>query len=412
MTMTIRPLLPLLLLLSPVAPAAESRLPDLALQPQSVLTAPGSEYAKSTRGAQGVPGIERTAKGRLWAAWFAGKNKNAVEQPYTHVVVATSDDDGRSWLDPKIVIPPLRFVRAFDPCLWIDPLGRLWLFWVATAGLQDGRAGVWSIMTEEPDAKNPRWSEPRRIANGIMKNRPTVLRNGDWLLPIGLWRDAEWPNLRLTAEAVAPYTLDMIGHELGEERGSNVFRSQDQGRTFHFLGQARVPPTRVDEHMIVERRDGTLWMLVRTTYGIGQSVSKDGGRTWSPGEPYLNSDVALPSARFFIARLQSGALLMVRHDGRVTKTRSHLVAFVSDDEGATWKGGLMVDERLRVTYPDCVQAADGTIYMIYDFERGTLRDGVKGSGSILMATFREEDVRAGRPVSDKVRLRVEISRLQ
>jgi len=31
---------------------------------------------------------------------------------------------------------------------------------------------------------------------------------------------------------------------------------------------------------------------------------------------------------------------------------------------------------------------------------------------ILMATFREEDVRAGKPVTDKVRLRVEIDRLR
>jgi len=54
-----------------------------------------------------------------------------------------------------------------------------------------------------------------------------------------------------------------------------------------------------------------------------------------------------------------------------------------------------------------------TIYAIYDFERGTFnRQRQPGSGSILMATFREEDVRAGKVVSDKVRLRVEVSRLK
>ncbi len=34
--------------------------------------------------------------------------------------------------------------------------------------------------------------------------------------------------------------------------------------------------------MVVERKDGSLWMLLRTSYGIGQSVSADGGATWSP----------------------------------------------------------------------------------------------------------------------------------
>ena len=28
-----------------------------------------------------------------------------------------------------------------------------------------------------------------------------------------------------------------------------------------------------DEHMFVERKDGSLWLLVRTNYGIGESIS-------------------------------------------------------------------------------------------------------------------------------------------
>ena len=39
----------------------------------------------------------------------------------------------------------------------------------------------------------------------------------------------------------------------------------------------RIPGTRVDEHMMVERDDGSLWMLLRNTGGIAQSVSTDGG---------------------------------------------------------------------------------------------------------------------------------------
>jgi len=389
-------------------------LPDLALQPLPIYTAPGPEFAKSTRGSQGVAGIERTAKGRLWAVWFASKSPKGVESPYSHVVLATSADDGRTWVDPALIVGPHRFVRAYDPCVWIDPKGRLWLFWAATADMQDGRMGVWTIVTDDPDAEKPVWSEPRRIGNGIMMNKPTVLKNGDWILTLGLCRDNDLlPFITLKEEALTPYTREMISHRLGDERGSNVFRSTDEGKTFHFHGQARVPSTRVDEHMIVERRDGSLMMLVRTTYGIGRSISTDGGRTWSAGEKYMERGTAVGNSRFFIRRLQSGALLMVRNDGRVTKTRSHMAAFVSDDDGATWKGGLMLDDRDRVSYPDAVQTQDGTIYAIYDFERGTLnRQGQPGTGSILMATFREEDVRAGKGVSDDVRLRVVVSQLQ
>ncbi len=72
----------------------------------------------------------------------------------------------------------------------------------------------------------------------------------------------------------------MLTHDLGDERGSNVYRSTDQGKSFKRIGQVRIPGTRVDEHMIVERGDGSLWMLLRNTGGIAQSVSTDGGRTW------------------------------------------------------------------------------------------------------------------------------------
>jgi len=390
---------------------AAPALPDLGLQPPKVITSPGPEFAKSTRGAQGVPAIERAASGRLWAAWYTGTSPRGVESPFSYVVLATSGDDGRTWIELKAVIQAARFVHTYDPCLWIDPAGRLWFFWAQSAGLQDGRMGVWAIVTKNPDAENPTWSEPRRIANGIMLNRPTVLKNGDWLFPIGLWRDnTGLPNINLDGHDLSPYTKKMLEHDLGDERGSNVYRSRDQGKTFERIGQVRIYPTRVDEHMIVERRDSSLWMLVRTTWGIGGSSSTDGGHTWSPGTKYMEAK-NVANRRFFIRRLQSGALLMVRNNGP-TNTRSHISAFLSDDDGVSWQGGLLLDDR-ESSYPDGVEARDGTIYAIYDHQRYTLnRQEKKGVGGVMLAKFREEDIRAGKLVTDGARLRVVISQLR
>jgi hypothetical protein len=112
-----------------------------------------------------------------------------------------------------------------------------------------------------------------------------------------------------------------------------------------------------------------------------------------------------PTARFFVRRLNSGALLLVKHGPLDERTRrERLMAFVSDDDGQTWQGGLLLDEREKVTYPDGVQATDGTIYVVYDYNRTP-------NGEVLMATFTEADVRAGKPVSDTVRLRGEVARL-
>jgi hypothetical protein len=344
---------------------------------------PGPEYADSTRLFQGIPGIERSPKGRLWAVWYAGGDN---EGPDNYVIVITSGDDGKTWSKPKLVVDPRWQVRAYDPCLWVDPQGRLWLFWAQASVKWDGRGGVWAIVNEHPDKEDGKWSKPRRIADGVMMNKPTVAGDGLWLLPIGGWR-----NIKVQAPA------DLI--RTTEHRDSGVVVSSDRGRTFRFQGEARIPDTQFEESMIVERQDHRLWMLVRTTYGIGQSTSRDGGRTWEPGTKYMDHVVT----RFFIRRLKSGKLLLVRHNPPNGKGRSHLTAYLSEDDGETWKGGLLLDERNSVSYPDGVQASDGTIYVIYDRERTKARE-------ILMASFTEDDIVKGAASSARCRLRVLVNK--
>jgi hypothetical protein len=80
-----------------------------------------------------------------------------------------------------------------------------------------------------------------------------------------------------------------------------------------------------------------------------------------------------------------------------------LTAWLSDDEGRTWQGGLMLDERKGISYPDGFQAPDGTIYISYDRNRAT-------DGEILLARFTEDDILAGRLVGPKSKLKMLISR--
>ncbi|QDT27911.1 BNR/Asp-box repeat protein [Gimesia panareensis] len=356
---------------------------DPALVASPVNTNPGPEYADNTRMFQGIPGMERAANGRLWALWYAG---GTGEGELNYVVLVTSGNDGKTWSGPKVVIDPPGPVRAYDPTLWRDPSRRLWLFWAQSYRWWDGRSGVWAITTDDADKENPTWSAPRRLCNGIMMNKPTVLSNGDWLLPVAVWKQP--------AKASIEHRFD-----LPEERGGNIVISRDQGKTFELLGQTDVPHRTFDEHMIVERKDGSLWTLVRTSYGIGESISTDGGKTWSAGK---ESSIPHINARFFIRRLKSGGLLLVRHNPQNRKTRSDLTAYISKDDGKTWEGGLLLDERPGVSYPDGVQSEDGTIYIIYDYSR-------TGDKKILMTTFTEADVLAGKPVSGKVRQRVLIN---
>lgn len=369
------------------------------LQPVRPRVPSGRADAPMRRGFQGIPGLEVTRTGRLWATWYSG---GSDEGPDNFVLLAGSADGGRSWNEPVAVVAPSGDVRAYDPVLWHDPAGRLWWFWAQCLGgrspgmIHDGRAGVWGVVIENPDGPAPVFSAPIRIANGVMMNKPTVLADGTWVLPSAVWEFCE-PKLA----------------EVAAERFSNITVSTDGGRSFRLRGGADVPRRCFDEHMVVELRNGRLWMLVRTGYGIGQSFSADGGRTWTPGK---DSGLGGPNSRFFIRRLASGRLLLVNHadqsaaaaraafsEGTEWRPRSHLTAFVSCDDGRSWSGGLLLDERPAVSYPDGVEDRHGVIRIIYDRER-------QREGEILMASFREEDVLARACVTADASLKTVVSR--
>ena len=56
--------------------------------------------------------------------------------------------------------------RALVGNLWSDPLGRLWCFFDQSLGYFDGRCGDWYIRCDDPDAAEPKWTEPVRFADG------------------------------------------------------------------------------------------------------------------------------------------------------------------------------------------------------------------------------------------------------
>ena len=137
---------------------------------------------------------------------------------------------------------------------------------------------------------------------------------------------------------------------------------------------------------------GRLWMLSRGMKEALRSFSDDSGRTWQPQStafPHVNS-------KCVFRRLQSGNILLIRHGqdiSKATPARQELTAFLTTDEGKTWSGKLLLDQRTGVSYPDIAQAPGGDIYIHYDRNRST-------DAEILFARFRDEDVLAGKLVSE------------
>jgi len=387
-----------------ISSAAGAAVPGTAAAEDSALRLvpaqenPGNGYKLTQRGFQGIPGLARAPGGRLWATWYGGGH---TEGPDNYVMLATSVDDGRTWSPIVRVVDPEGPVRAFDSALWLDPRGRLWWFYHQAYQFWDGRAGLWAMTTDEPDAAQPAWSAPRRLADGIMMNKPTVLSDGAWLFPISIW---DWAPLR-SPPTDRKYIPPAHYQWEAANVGAHVYRSDDRGAKLARIATVRTPKPSPDEHMIVERRDGSLWMLLRESRGIAESTSHDQGRTWSPA---VLSTIPHPASRFFLRRLRSGKILLVkqhppgldpawREARPIPETklrRTHLTAFLSTDDGRTWTGGLLLDERDPVSYPDGDEAPDGRIFLIYDHNRTKERE-------ILLAVFTEADIAAGRLVDSR-----------
>jgi len=350
----------------------------------NALVEPDWAHARRYRKFGGIASVAVSPKnGRLWRTWYAGPTDG--EDSNNYVVLATSADGGRTWkevlvFDPDGVGPK----RAFDPQVWVDPKGRLQWFWCERKVLKrDGENERWAephfaqterLMAVTLDAENEPtapYPAPRQLAPcGVMMEKPLVTRGGRWLYPLAVW---------------------------GDDFSARVYESTDGGETLEVVGAATVPlkHRQYEEHSLVELGDGTIRMYMRVKGNAGwnawQADSRDGGRTWSAPKacpfPHTNS-------RLFVRRLKSGALLLVkngpidRDTGKADyQGRVDMTAFVSDDDGATWTGGLLL-HRGPCAYPDGDQAPDGTIFVVCDDDRFDKQ-------SVFLSRFTEADVRKG-----------------
>ena len=327
---------------------------------------------------QGIPGIARTKKGRTFISFYSGN----IKETYGNYALVLKSDSNTDFGEPIAAAEKPGEFRCFDPVLWIDPLDRLWFIWNVMPGEE-----VFASICDDPDADELVWGEEFCIGRGIMMNKPLVLACGAWLFPIAVWKTDIYYDFRKSA------LRD------DEVAGSYVYRTDDCGKTFRKLGYADLRNRSFDEHMVMEKTNGALWMLVRLKNGIGESYSYDGGNTWSKGQ---ETSLGGPSSRFFLKKLKSGRVLLINHHN-FTK-RNNLTAFLSEDDGNTFPYTLLLDERGAVSYPDAVECEDGYLYIVYDRERGcfksSLAEAYDSAREILTAKITEEDILRGEVVSE------------
>ena len=348
--------------------------------PASLLFCPDDPaYAEAPRKFQGCPTLAVTRGGRIWLGWYAGGIREPDMENYNLLV--KSDDGGRTWSDPVLVIPSSKenHIHALDIQLWTAPDGKLHVYWVQNNTVPDdgremhARRGQplvryegwifndfthheWLSVCEDPDAAEPVFSEPRCLDIGFLRCKPLVTDTGRWL---------------------------HFNYDQTEEKGLVRYGysiSDDEGKTWqHRYGSEKLA-TYFDEAMAYQRKDGTIRMLARSSIGqLAQSFSTDNGETWTAAEP---SGITSADTRFYVRRTPTGRILLIVND--CAGSRTNMTLCLSEDEGETWKYRKCIDTRGNISYPDA-DFLNGEICLTYDRER-------TGAREILFLRCREEDI--------------------
>ena len=322
-----------------------------------------------------VPAIAADADGKtLYVAWYSG---GMAPGPGNYVTLSVSTDKGNTWLNDQLIVYPREAAtRLFDPALWRDKNGQVYLFYGSAKDslLWDGFGGVNSVAVSWNGSKVS-YKDPRRLTDGVMSNKPVYLASKDLgLFPVYIDKP-------LSAESPVTYPANgafILSHNYADAK---TLTDLSPYSSIVLPDSIRIH----DEPQIVETSDkGDFLALLRTTEGIYSAGSADYGKTWSQPVPFTASGPTT-SSRFYIGRLASGNLLLVSNN---STTREKMTASVSKDGGKTWPYQLLLDERPNVSYPDADQTPDGAIHVVFDRDR-------TGAKDILYFRFTEEDVLAG-----------------
>ncbi len=313
--------------------------------------------------------IVKLPGGDLLAAFFAGKREG--------------EGDTAIWLSRCIDgawQPPLRQFAQDGTAHWNPVLhaegNTVWLFYKTGPTVH---SWVTSLAISADGGRS--WSEPRPLIpgdpapRGPVKNKLIVLAEGGWLAPGSVEDDRRWDAFtdrssdhgKSWTRADVPLEHVATGETANAEPwqglSENALWETDPARIFAWDGV--IQPT------LWESQPGHLHMLLRSTRGqIYRSDSHDGGRNWCAA--YATS---LPNnnSGLDVVRLSSGALVLACNPvagnwGR----RSPISLLHSVDNGESWSQPVHMQTREgEFSYPAIIASGD-RLDVTYTADRRTI----------------------------------------
>ncbi len=327
--------------------------------------------------------IVETNEGDLIASWFHGTGERQSDDVLLQG--ARKRKGATDWSEPFLMADS-QDLPDCNSVLFIDPRGTLWLFWVAVLNNEWGGSLLKYRTATQYSADGP----PKWDWQDVVHCRPRNLEKN----PIGGAALKDKLSQRLGwMTRLHPIMLTDMRMMLGLY--SDVFDcslagfTSDWGKTWEFsepiVGLGNIQPSfvkRKDASIVAYMRDNGLPKRIR------KSVSTDNGMTWDKVE---SLDIPNPGSSLECIPLNDGNWILVCND--TTDGRHLLTAYLSDDEGVTWKWKRALEHFDKnagsASYPSVIQAADGVIHCTYSH---TVKEA-PGS-SIKHARFNEAWIQA------------------
>jgi predicted neuraminidase len=284
--------------------------------------------------------------GDLYLVYYGGAGEYATD---TNVYGARLT---QTWSTPKVIAhDPFRSVG--NAVVWQAPDGLVWLFYVVRFG------DVWSTSRIQAKVSTDRaetWSDafPLVLDEGMMvRNRPIVLSNGNYLLPI--YRETGQDTEQVGPDSTSLFLL----YDVKSKKWTQT------GRISSRIGN--IQPAVVElspSHLVAYCRRGGGYGPTKDGFLV-RAESRDGGMTWSQGE---DSSFPNPNAAVEFLKLKSGSLVLVYNDSMSGRTPLTVALSADGDKSYPFRRNL-ADGKNDYAYPIGFQARDGRIHIVYTSDR-------------------------------------------
>ena len=368
--------------------------------------------------------IVECPNGDLLTCWYNGSGERNADD--VKVAGARKRKGGKTWSRRFLMADTPGFPDT-NPCMIIDPHGRLWLFWQTIIANQWHTALCkYKVSSSYQDKGPPRWEssdtvlpkpgpefaeavnkqcdadeaklsqlpEGRRAAARAYLAERRKRAQDKYFSRMG-WMTRAHPFVLENRRLILPLYSDGYSFSL-------MVMSDDWGATWTtstpLVGAGNVQPS------LARKKDGTLVAYMRDNgpppKRLMTSESRDRGRTWSP---VRDTDIPNPGSGAEVLGLKNGHWVLIYND--TERGRNSLAVSISDDEGTSWKWTRHLERETgpdagTFAYPSIIQARDGSLHTSYTFtlKGKNVKKDVQGRPMrecIKHAHFNEEWIMAG-----------------